>query len=75
MNKERELYDKFVDVLLEKLDVEPSPKELEVIMKFLQNNNIQATLTNEGLNKLAHKATQLPFDDEDDELPPLRVVK
>ena len=75
MNKERELYDKFVNVLLEKLDVEPSPKELEVIMKFLQNNNIQATLTNEGLNNLAHKATQLPFDDEDDEFPPLRVVK
>lgn len=75
MNKERELYDKFVDVLLEKLDVGPSPKELEVIMKFLQNNNIQATLTNEGLNNLAHKATQLPFDDEDDELLPLRGVK
>lgn len=74
MDKERELYDKFVDILSIKLDGDPSPKELEVVMKFLQNQNIQATTKHEGLNGLANKATLLPFDDEDNVLP-LRAVK
>lgn len=74
MDKERKLYDKFVDVLSDRLDSDPSPKDLEVVMKFLQNNNIQATQQHKGLTDLAQKATSLPFD-EDDEVPPLRVVK
>lgn len=74
MDKERQLYDKFVDVLSDRLDGEPSPKDLEVVMKFLQNNNIQATTKHKGLNDLAKKTTDLPFEDED-ELPTLRIVK
>jgi hypothetical protein len=74
MDKERELYDKFVDVLSARLDGAPSPKDLEVVMKFLQNNNIQATTKHTGLSDLATKATSLPFEDED-ELPSLRIVK
>lgn len=71
MTKEQELYDKFVDVLLEKMDCEPSAKDLEVVMKFLQNQNIQASPTKHtGLNELTSK---LPFEDED--RLPLRVVK
>ena len=71
MSKEQDLYDKFVDVLLEKMDCEPSAKDLEVVMKFLQNQNIQASPTKHvGLNELTSK---LPFEDED--RLPLRVVK
>ncbi len=73
MNKERELYDKFVEVLSDRLDGEPTPKDLEVVMKFLQNNNIQATTKHSGLNNLANK-TLLPFDDLDEEQP-LRRIK
>lgn len=68
MEKEQELYDKFVDVLYEKLKTEPTSKDLEVILKFLQANNIQATTRHRGLSALAEKATALPFEDED-ELP------
>ena len=39
MSKEQELYDRFVDVLLDKMNCEPSAKDLEVVMKFLQNQN------------------------------------
>ena len=74
MDKERQLYDKFVSVLSDRLDDNPSPKDLEVVMKFLQNNNIQATQQHKGLNDLTKKTVALPFDDED-EIPPLRVVK
>ena len=72
MDRERKLYDKFVDVLNELLDGEPTPKELEIVMNFLKNNNIQATITNKGVANLTDKITQLPFDCED-ELPPKRI--
>ena len=71
MSKEQDLYDKFVDVLLDKMDEEPTAKDLEVVMKFLQNQNIQASPTKHtGLNELT---TKLPFEDEN--ILPLRVVK
>lgn len=70
MDKERQLYDAFVDVLLGKVsNHEASPKELEIVMNFLKNNNIQATLKHQGLSSLASKATALPFDEDDEELP------
>lgn len=72
MDKERKLYDKFVDVLNELLDGEPTPKELEIVMNFLKNNNIQATITNKGVANLTNKIMQLPFDNED-ELPLKRI--
>lgn len=72
MDRERKLYDKFVDVLNELLDGEPTPKELEIVMNFLKNNNIQATITNKGVANLTNKIMQLPFDNED-ELPLKRI--
>ena len=72
MDKERKLYDRFVDVLNELLDGEPTPKELEIIMNFLKNNNIQATITNKRVANLTDKIMQLPFDCED-ELPLKRI--
>lgn len=74
MDKEQELYNKFVDVLIDKLDDAPSSKDLEVIVKFLQTQNIQATKTHKGLNNLTSSLSKLPFDTSEDELP-LRVVK
>lgn len=71
MTKEQDLYDKFVDVLKERLDGEPTPKDLEVVMKFLQSQNIQASPTKH--NGLSELSTKLPFEDED--TLPLRVVK
>lgn len=69
MDKERQLYDAFVDILLCKVNNgEATPKELEIVMNFLKNNNIQATMKHSGLSELATKATSLPFED-DDELP------
>lgn len=69
MDKERILYDAFVDTLLDKIqNGEAAPKELEIVMNFLKNNNIQANLKHQGLSKLASEATSLPFEDED-ELP------
>lgn len=65
MSKESKLYDKFVDVLSNKLDGEPTGKELEVIMNFLKQQNIQATTKHEGLRNLNSKVVQLPFDDAD----------
>lgn len=73
MDKEQKLYDKFVDVLNDILDGEPTPKELDIILNFLKNNNIQATPKNKGLANLAERMTQLPFDDE--ELLPLVRIK
>ena len=72
MDRERKLYDKFVDVLNELLEGEPTPKELEIVMNFLKNNNIQATITNKGVANLTNKIMQLPFDNED-ELPLKRI--
>ena len=72
MDKERKLYDRFVDVLNELLEGEPTPKELEIVMNFLKNNNIQATITNKGVANLTNKIMQLPFDNED-ELPLKRI--
>lgn len=63
MSKESELYDKFVDVLSSKLDGEPTGKELEVVMNFLKQQNIQATTKHQGLKDLNSKIVKLPFDD------------
>lgn len=73
MSKEQDLYNRFVDVLNERLDEEPTAKDLEVVLKFLQSQNIQATTKHQGLSELVKAATALPFE-EDDELP-LRRVK
>ena len=72
MDKERKLYDRFVDVLNELLEGEPTPKELEIVMNFLKNNNIQATITNKRVANLTDKIMQLPVDNED-ELPLKRI--
>lgn len=75
MDKERKLYDAFVDTLLSKVQNDSAtPKELEIVMNFLKNNNIQATTKHKGLSDLAKSATELPFEDED-ELPSIRRVK
>lgn len=75
MDKERELYDAFVDTLLDKVqDGSATPKELEIVMNFLKNNNIQASQKHKGLTELTKAATNLPFEDEE-ELPQLRRVK
>lgn len=75
MDKERLLYDSFVEVLLDKVkNGSATPKELEIVMNFLKNNNIQATTKHKGLSELAKSATELPFEDED-ELPSIRRVK
>lgn len=69
MDKERTLYDAFVQTLLDKVQSGiATPKELEIVMNFLKNNNIQANLKHQGLSELASKATALPFEEED-ELP------
>lgn len=67
MDKERILYDKFVQKLIELVDnPEVSSKELAIILKFLENNNIQATQENEGLKNLADKfRIELPFMEEE----------
>lgn len=73
-SKEQILYNKFVDLLLEKLDTEISPKELEIVMKFLDNNNIQAEADkHKGLNDLTKAAMDLPFDEDMEQ--PLRRIK
>lgn len=66
MKKERQLYNRFVDVLNTKLDGEPSPQELKIIREFLADNDITALREeHEGLGTLANKTNDLPFDDED----------
>ena len=72
MSKESELYDKFVQVLSDKLDGDPTGKELEVVMNFLKQQNIQATTKHEGLKHLSDKVVMLPFDNEE-EYPDKRV--
>ena len=75
MDSEQQLYDKFVEVLNDKLDNEPSAQDLAVVIKFLKYNNIQATRKHKGLDNLANKTTTLlPFEDEE-ELPSIRLVK
>ena len=66
MKKERKLYDKFVDKLLELLDdPDITDKELRVIQNFLADNHIEANEeTNEGLKELVNKF-ELPFDVEE----------
>lgn len=78
MDLERQLYDKFVAVLNEKLDGEPSAQDLAVVLNFLKHNNIQATNKHTGVNELTNKAKAiLPFEDEDIEsqLPAIKRVK
>ena len=75
MDKERILYDAFVESLLYKVQSgEATPKELEIVLNFLKNNNIQANLNHSGLSQLAKQATELPFDDED-ELPEVTLKR
>lgn len=75
MDKERQLYDAFVDSLLSKVqDGSATPKELEIVLNFLKNNNIQATMSHKGLSDLVKSATDLPFEDEE-ELPAIKRIK
>jgi len=72
VEKEQQLYDKFVQTLLNKLqEGTAAPKELEIIMNFLKNNNIQASPKHSGLSALASEALELPF--ADDEMPLKRI--
>ena len=72
MSREQDLYDKFVEVMIEKLECEPTAKDLDVVMKFVQYQNLQADKSkHNGLQKLEEV---LPFDGED-ELPAIRRVK
>lgn len=76
LSREQKLYDKFVDTLLEKLDNdEITAKELEIVMKFLDNQNIQASNKHQGLSELAENAMKLPFEDEDELPTNIRRVK
>lgn len=75
MEKEQELYDRFVEVLNDRLDAEPSAQDLAVVLNFLKYNNIQATSKHKGVAKLTDKiSSQLPFEDEE-LLPDIRRVK
>lgn len=69
MDKERKLYDKFVDKLNDLLDSEEiTSKELNVILNFLNDNDIKAQSdVHQGLVNLKAKLSDLPFDV--DELP------
>ena len=71
------LYDKFVDVLNDKLDGNPTAQDLTVVLNFIKYNNIQASDKHTGVKKLSDKvATNLPFDDEEyDNVLPLKKVK
>lgn len=72
MEKEQQLYDSFVQTLLDKLqEGTATPKELEIVMNFLKNNNIQASPKHSGLSALANEALKLPF--ADDEMPLKRI--
>lgn len=76
MKKERALYDAFVDNLLTKVtEGSATPKELEIVMNFLKNNNIQATQNHKGLSALASQALELPFDEDFEKTSPLKRVK
>lgn len=68
MDKERVLYNKFLDKLNELLDnPDVTEKELRIVLNFLENNNIGANPeSNEGLKNLAEKySEELPFDMEE----------
>lgn len=66
MEKERKLYNKFVDVLNDILDNEPTPAHLKIVREFLSDNNINALQeTHQGLGTLSNKTTNLPFEEED----------
>ena len=71
------LYDKFVDVLNDRLDNEPSAQDLNVVLNFLKYNNIQASDKHKKVHELNEKAkTILPFEDEEyDNVLPLKKVK
>ena len=74
MNKERELYNSFVELLTEKIrDGEASSKDLDIIRQFLKDNNIQATMENPQLNQLTQECLDLPFDE--DNVIPMRFDK
>ena len=65
MERERKLYDKFVNKLDEILDnPEITDKELKIILDFLKENNIGAnTETHQGLRTLISRFDEeLPFD-------------
>ena len=72
---EQLLYDKFVDVLNNKLDGEPSAQDLAVVLNFLKYNNIQASSKHKGVTTLTKKVDSLlPFE-EDSDLQPIRRIK
>lgn len=64
MDKERALYNKFLDKLNKLLDnPDITDKEMRIILNFLENNDIKANPeTNQDLQKLNEKFTELPFD-------------
>lgn len=66
MEKERKLYDKFVDVLNNILEDDPTPQHLKIVREFLADNHISALAdTHKGLGVLSDRTSALPFDDED----------
>lgn len=68
MDRERALYNKFLNKLNELLDnPDVSDKELRIILNFLEANNIQANPeTNEGLKTLVSRfEDELPFSTEE----------
>lgn len=68
MERERKLYNKFVDKLLELLDnPEISDKELKIILDFLKENNIGANPeAHTGLKSLVSRFdVELPFEVEE----------
>ena len=71
MSKAQELYDKFVDVLIDKLQCEePTAKDLEVVLKFVQYEDLHADKSkHKGLKELEDN---LPFDDIDDNIIPIK---
>lgn len=73
MSKAQDLYDKFVDVLIDKLKCEePTAKDLDVILKFVQYEDLHADKSkHKGLKDLE---ANLPFEEES-ELPAIRRVK
>lgn len=71
MDKERALYNKFLDKLNALLDnPDVTDKELRIILNFLEANNIQADpQKNEGLKELMSKyEEELPFSEEEMEV-------
>lgn len=65
MDKERLIYDLFVDKLINLLKSdEITDNQLKVILKFLEDNNIQANPErNKRLNELANELElDIPFD-------------